>query len=236
MRIGRWRFAPRLVPTLAAAALIALTGYLSRWQAHRAEGREARQALYEQRMAQPPLALTGRVGDPGAILFRRVRAEGEWIASKQVFVDNQIEQGVAGFAVVTPLRIEPGGAVVLVNRGWIARTAAYPNPPQVPVPAGRVEVQGIAALPPARFLELEPDEAITGSVFQNLSFVRYRKWSGIEVMPLEIFADPPGPGLVAFHEQPNAGARENRQYEATWFLLAATTAALWIGLNVRRAA
>lgn len=234
MRVGRWRFAPRLVPTLAAAALIALTGYLSRWQAHRAEGREERQALYEQRMAQPPLRLTGPVDDPAPILFRRVRADGAWIASKQIFIDNQVEQGRAGFAVVTPLRLEPGGAVVLVNRGWIARTAAYPDPPEVVVPAGRVEVQGLAALPPARFLELAPNEAITGSVFQNLSFDRYRRWSGIDVMPIEIFADPPGPGLAAVRERPDAGARENRQYEATWFLLAATTAVLWVGLNLRR--
>ncbi len=234
MRIGPWRFAPRLVPTVAAVALIALTGYLSRWQAHRAEGREERQALYEQRMSQPPVQLTGPVGDPAQILFRRVRADGTWIASKQVFIDNQVVQGRAGFAVVTPLRLEPGGAVILVNRGWIARTAAYPSPPKVDVPAGRAQVQGLAALPPARFLELAPDEAIIGSVFQNLSFERYRKWSGIDVLPVEIFADPPGPGLVAVHERPDAGAQENRQYEATWFLLAATTAALWVGLNFRR--
>ncbi|HUJ01049.1 MAG TPA: SURF1 family protein [Usitatibacter sp.] len=234
MRIGSWTFAPRLVPTLAAAAFIALTGSLSRWQAHRAQEKDRRQHLYEERMAQPPLDLAGRV-DSEAILFRRVRADGTWIARKQVFVDNQVQEGRAGFDVVTPLRIEPGGAVVLVDRGWVARTAAYPEPPRVEVPAGRVEVQGIAALPPARFLELQPSEAIIGSVFQNLSLERYRKWSGIDVLPVEVFADPAGPGLLAVHEQPDAGADQNRQYEATWFLLAATAAALWVGLNLRRA-
>lgn len=233
MRIGPWRFAPRIVPTLAAAAFIALTGSLSRWQAHRAEEKEVRQHLYEQRMAQAPIELAGPV-DAAAILFRRVRAAGTWIAQKQVFIDNQVKGGRAGFDVVTPLRIEASGAVVLVNRGWVARGDAYPKPPRVDAPGGRVEVQGIAALPPARFLELAPSEAIIGSVFQNLTLERYRKWSGIDVLPVEIFADPPGPGLVAVLERPDAGADQNRQYEATWFLLAATTAALWIGLNLRR--
>lgn len=233
MRIGSWTFAPRLVPTVAAVAFIALTGSLSRWQAHRAEEKDVRQHLYEERMAQPPLELAAPV-DASAILFRRVRTAGTWIGDKQVFVDNQVERGRAGFDVVTPLRIEASGSVVLVNRGWIARTPAYPKPPAVDVPAGRVQVQGIAALPPARFLELTPSEAIIGSVFQNLTLERYRKWSGIDVLPVEVFADPPGPGLVAVHEQPDAGAEQNRQYEATWFLLAATAAALWIGLNLRR--
>jgi len=234
VRIGSWSFAPRLVPTLAAAALIALTASLSRWQAHRAEEKEGRQHLYEERMAQPPLELAGSI-DAGAALFRRVRGAGTWIAQKQVFVDNQVQGGRAGFDVVTPLRLEGSGAVVLVDRGWVARNDAYPEPPRVDVPAGRVEVVGIAALPPARFLELAPSEAIIGSVFQNLTLDRYRKWSGIDVLPVEVFADPPGPGLVAVHERPDAGADQNRQYEATWFLLAATTAALWLGLNLRRA-
>lgn len=233
MRIGSWSFTPRLVPTLAAAAFIALTGSLSRWQAHRAEEKDARQHLYEERMAQPPLDLMGPV-DASATLFRRVRADGTWIADKQVFVDNQVEQGHAGFDVVTPLRLRSSGSVVLVNRGWVARTDAYPKPPRVDVPAGTVHVEGIAALPPARFVELVPSEAIIGSVFQNLSLERYRKWSGIDVLPVEVFADPPGPGLVAVHERPDAGSEQNRQYEATWFLLAATAAALWIGLNLRR--
>ena len=233
MRIGAWTFAPRLVPTLAAAAFIALTGSLSRWQAHRGDEKDARQHLYEERMAQPPLELAGPV-DAAATLFRRVRAEGTWIADKQVYVDNQVEQGHAGFDVVTPLRLQASGSVVLVNRGWVARTDAYPKPPRVDVPSGRVRVEGIAALPPARFVELVPSEAIIGSVFQNLSLERYRKWSGIDVLPVEVFADPPGPGLVAVHERPDAGSEQNRQYEATWFLLAATAAALWVGLNLRR--
>ena len=234
MRIGSWSFAPRVVPTLAAAAFIALTGSLSRWQAHRAEEKESRQHRYEERMAQPAVELQGPV-DAAATLFRRVRADGTWIADKQAFVDNQVQGGRAGFDVVTPLRIEASGSVVLVNRGWVARGSDYPKPPRVDVPAGRVAVEGIAALPPARFLELVPSEAIIGSVFQNLTLDRYRKWSGLDVLPVEVFADPPGPGLVAVRERPDAGADQNRQYEATWFLLAATAAGLWIGLNLRRA-
>ena len=232
LRLGRYAFAPRILPTLAAAAFIALTGWLSHWQAGRAAEKDRRQELYEARMSQPPIELAGPIASAEPILFRRVRAAGEWITGKQVFVDNQVHDGVAGFEVVTPLRLA-SGAVVLANRGWIARTAAYPDAPQVPAPAGRVEVTGLATLPPRRFVELSA-QAISGNVFQNLTLERYREWSGIDVLPVMILADPPGPGLVGVTERPDAGAEQNREYEATWFLLAATAAVLWVGLNLRR--
>jgi surfeit locus 1 family protein len=235
VRIGRYRFAPRLLPTVAAVLFIALTGWLSRWQGHRAEEKEARQALYEARMAEPPVDLAGGGVRAEDILFRRVHATGTWIASKQAFVDNQvIESRGAGFDVLTPLRLAGSDAVVLVNRGWIKRTAAYPRPPEVPVPPGNVEVSGLAALPPARFVELT-DQPITGNVFQNLTIERFRRWSGLAVLPFEVVADPPGEGLAPVVERPDAGAEQNRQYQATWFLLAATAGALWLGLNLSRA-
>ncbi|HXZ50129.1 MAG TPA: SURF1 family protein [Usitatibacter sp.] len=213
---------------------MALTVSLGRWQAHRAQEKEARQALYEARMAEPAVRLTGATGPADTLLFRHVRATGRWIADRQVYVDNRVHLGRAGFEVVTPLEIAGTKEAVLVNRGWIARTGAYPRPPRVPVPRGEVEVTGLATVPPAHFLELSSD-VIEGSVFQNLSIERYRAWSGLPVLPVVILADPPGGGLAAVAERPDAGVAMHRQYEFTWFLLAATAAALWLGLNLRRA-
>jgi surfeit locus 1 family protein len=234
MRAGPFAFTPGLVPTIAAAALVALTVSLSVWQKHRGDGKERLQALYEARMSQAPLRLAGPVDSADALLFRRVAARGRWLARGQVYIDNQVYRGRAGFAVVTPLAVEGAKATVLVNRGWIERDAGYPRPPDVPVPQGTVDVEGLATLP-ARFLELSPD-VIQGAVFQNLTIDRYRAWSGLDVMPFVVDADTPGPGLAALHERPDAGVAKHREYEFTWFLLAATAATLWLTLNVRRAA
>jgi surfeit locus 1 family protein len=230
----RLRFEPRPFVTIAAAAFIALTVGLGRWQAHRAQEKEARQALYEARMSEPPVQLTGAVRSPEPILFRRVRARGRWIPGRQVYVDNRVHEGKAGFEVITPLRIEPGEAVVLVDRGWVARTAAYPDAPPVAVPEGAAETTGLATVPNMRFIELS-SQAISGSVFQNLTIDRFRAWSGLAVLPIVILDDHPGPGLAAVSERPDAGVAMHRQYEFTWFLLAATALALWIALNLRRA-
>lgn len=233
LKLGRFAFAPSPWPTLAAAAFIALTVSLARWQANRAGEKEALQALYESRLGEPAVQLTGAVPSAEPLLFRRVRARGRWIASGQVFIDNQVLAGQAGFDVVTPLRIAGTGDAVLVNRGWIARTADYPRAPPVAVPEGDVEVAGIAALPPRRFLELSA-ETTSGNVWQNLSLERYRSATGIAILPVEVFADVPAPGLAAVRERPDTGIEKHREYMLTWSALAATALALWIALNLRR--
>lgn len=233
MRIGAFRFAPRLVPTVAAVAMIALLVSLGRWQVSRAAEKQARQSLLETRMREPVLKLSAPV-DAAAMVYRHVVAEGRYLPEGQVFIDNRLHFGRAGFHVLTPLRLA-SGATVLVNRGWIARDAQYPKPPAVAVPEGVVTVAGLAATPPARYLELSA-QTISGNVWQNLSFERYREHLRIDVMPFEILAAPPAPGLAAVEEQPDAGVAKHQEYALTWFSLAATVLVLWIAVNTKRIA
>lgn len=233
MRLGGFAFEPRPVPTVAAFALVALTTWLGLWQDRRAEEKTARQALLESRVAAAPLAIAGAGGTSQDLLFRRLAARGGFIGKDQIFIDNRIHGGRAGYHVITPLRLAGTDAILLVNRGWVPRSAAYPAPPAVPVPEGERAVSGLAVLPPARFLELSAD-TVEGSVWQNLSIERYARRAGVPVVPVVLLASPPGEGLVAVEERPDAGIAKHREYSLTWFSLAATAAALWVALNLRR--
>lgn len=213
--------------------MIALTIWLGLWQLHRAEEKEARQSLFDARMAEPPLRLTGPVPSAEPLLFRHVHAEGDWLAERQIYIDNQVHEGRAGFAVITPLRLRGSSAAVLVNRGWTPRGREYPRAPRIEVPAGPAAVDGLAVTPPARFIELSAD-AVTGDVWQNLSIERIRQASGLELLPVVVLADPASPGLQPFSERPDAGAARHREYELTWFALATTAFVLWLVLNVKR--
>lgn len=234
MRIGSLDFAPRPVPTVAAIAMVALTVSLGRWQSDRAQEKTARQALLESRVAEAPLTLTGGVRSADEIVFRRVRAQGRYVAAGQVFIDNRVHAGRAGFHVFTPLALGGDGPLVLVNRGWTARTAAYPAPPDVPVPAGEQTVEGLATIPSTRFVELSAD-TVSGSVWQNLSIARYAERARREVLPVVVLAATPAPGLAAVTEKPDAGIAKHQEYKLTWYSLAATVVALWVGLNLRKA-
>lgn len=232
MRIGPFAFNPSPWPTIGAVLVVALTLCLGAWQTRRGDEKEERQRLLEARTRETAVVLTGSVGSAEPLLYRKVRAAGEFDAAGQIYIDNQVRQGRAGYFVVTPLRLRDG-AVLLVNRGWVERGPRFPEPPAAPVPAGGVEVSGLATLPPARFLELG-SQAASGNVWQNLTIDRYRAIAKAPVVPLLVLADAPGEGLAVVHETPDAGVAKHREYALTWFSLAATALALWVALNMKR--
>ena len=213
------------------AAFVALTFWLGNWQVGRAHEKRDRQALFETRMNDTPVRLTGVVPAEG-LLYRRVRVSGRWMPERQFFVDNRIREGRAGFDVITPLAIE-GGSAVLVNRGWIARDAGYPRAPKVPASQGAADIAGLATRPPARFLELSPQQ-VAGDVWQNLSIERYAAATGLALVPVVVLQEHPAARLAAVRETPDAGIAKHVQYAFTWFSLAATAFTLWVVLNVKR--
>jgi surfeit locus 1 family protein len=229
----RFTFTPGFWPTIAAAALVSLTIWLGHWQTERGDEKQARQDLLEQRMREPLLDLRDAPASADDVLYRRVRASGEYLASRQIFIDNQVFEGRAGFNVVTPLRLDGSGAVVLVVRGWIERTQRYPEPPPAPVAAGHVTVAGIAALPPKRYLELAPPDE-SSAVWQNLSIERFAAKAHEKVFPFLLVADYSPEGFQVLRERPDAGVERHREYSLTWYAIALTTFTLWLVLNVRR--
>ena len=222
------------MPTLAAVAMIALTVSLGRWQTGRAAEKAALQATYDARSGEAPVVIGGDSGPAEALLYRRVRVSGTWKPEGQVFIDNRIHEGRAGFHVVTPLRVAGSSRVVLVNRGWIERTAAYPAPPTVTTPSGEGEVSGLAALPPKRYLELS-SETVAGNVWQNLSLARYAERMRVDLVPVVVMADA-SPGLAPVREKPDTGIERHQEYALTWYSLAVTLAALWTFYSFRKVA
>mgnify|MGYP001086402516 CR=1 FL=1 len=87
-------------------------------------------------------------------------ARGRWMADKSILIDNKVHNGVAGYHVVTPLRIEGADICILVNRGWIAAQRLRTELPVLPPLAGTwVDVAGIERMPTAGAYEVEPELA-----------------------------------------------------------------------------
>ena len=225
------RFSPAPVPTVAALLAVMLTGYLGHWQQTRAAEKHAIQQEFNARAAQPPVMLDSRASDP-ALRYRSAIAEGEWHTEGQIYIDNQVRNGIAGFHVITPLKLRGGNTNVLVNRGWIARSAAYPNPPVAPV-SGTASVSGRLSVPSPRFLELS-SQSVQGEVWQNLTIERYRSALKLDVLPYVLIAKNAESPLASAVERADAGEDKHVEYMLTWYSLAATVMILWIVLNTRR--
>jgi hypothetical protein len=141
----------RLVPTLAAAAVMALTVALGNWQLRRADEKAALQQARDAALALAPVTLDGAPLQPAELDGRRVSVQGVFDPAHTIFLDNRTRNGVAGFHVLAPLRIARPAADgappphVLVLRGWIARDpVARARLPPLRTPEGPVRIEGLA--------------------------------------------------------------------------------------------
>jgi surfeit locus 1 family protein len=233
------RFRPRLVPTLAAIAAVAACVAAGNWQQDRMHAKEALRAQFEAAARAAPAALASLPGaaDWPSLRYRPVAATGEYVAARQIFIDNRVVAGRAGFHVVTPLLLADG-RVVLVNRGWIAQKASRAALPDAPPPPGVVTVQGRIAIPAAGYLELRP-ETTSGSIRQNLDPARFAAATGLAVLPAVVEATaPPVPddGLLRDWPAPDFGIETHRIYMVQWYAFALLATVLWFWFNRPRAA
>jgi surfeit locus 1 family protein len=229
------RFRPALWPTLAAIAVIGATITLGNWQSRRAEVRGTLQHQAETMAGEPPVAIRRAADVAPDHRYRRATAIGEYLPSRQIWLDNRIYKGVVGFRVLTPLKLDDGSQL-LVDRGWLAATpsSARREPPAADPPPGRIEVAGRLNQPPSKFLELAHVEQ-TGPIVQNLDLEHFAKTGGVTVAPL-ILEEAPGAshGLVREWLPPDLGRDKNVSYMWQWYGFAALTALLWLIFSWRR--
>ncbi len=235
MRIGAFEFRPALLPTIATAVMMALTFSLGLWQEGRAREKQALQDQYERGATRAPLRLTGSIADVEGIRYRVVVLEGTFLPEQQIFVDNRVHNGQAGFYVVAPLRIESTQDLVLINRGWIARDTHYPRPPKVPLPATRAAVEGLVSIPSARYFELSAD-TVSGQVWQNLTLGKYQARTGLKVLPFVVAQSKDlAPGLAPVEMRAEFGVDRHKGYAFQWFALCATLLVVYAVVNSKRA-
>jgi surfeit locus 1 family protein len=234
---ARRRFRPTLWPTLGAILLVAATVTLGNWQRHRAEEKGALEAQYQAMHALGPVPLASLLPEveasPAAIRYQEVVATGEYDARHQIYVDNRVRDGRAGYEIVTPLRIAGSDSLILVNRGWMPAPPRRDGLPPVSVPAGSQRITGRLNLPPARYLELAKP-ATPGPLWENLDIARIAGQYGIRLVPAVLeLESPDAPGLRHDWPQPQFGREQHVSYMVQWYSLAALTVVLYLTLNWR---
>ncbi|MBU1396574.1 MAG: SURF1 family protein [Gammaproteobacteria bacterium] len=234
LRAGAWEFAPTVWPTLAALFFFVLTLWLGNWQSERAETKRALQARYDAAERDIPIHVGSTLLDRDSVLYRKLEVEGVFDDAHTILLDNRVEGGVAGYHVLTPLRINGGALAILVNRGWAAAGRTRDQVPAPPAPAGVVRLEGLAADPHTRYVELAPT-APQGRVWQNLDFARYAATTGLRLQPVLLLQTSSYPdNLQRNWPRPDSGVSTHVSYAFQWYSLAATLAVLWLIMNVKR--
>lgn len=218
------------ITTVAAVLCAGLTASLGVWQLSRAAEKQTLEDRIGERAGLAPLSgaelPTG--GGMDAALHRRVWLRGQWLAAASVFLDNRPMGGRSGFILVTPLRLNDSGRVILVQRGWVPRDFMDRSKvPVVPTPAGDVEVVGRLAPPPSQLFEL--GEAQGGPIRQNLDLDAVARDTGLSLVPASVLQTGVSPeGLLRDWPRFEAALHKHHGYAAQWFAMSAVIIGMYV--------
>jgi surfeit locus 1 family protein len=230
----------RLAPPVWAILLTLLGVFvfarLGLWQLDRAAYKQGLLDQFSARALSPPLdwaALTARKGDVAAYA---VRLQGHYDNSLNVLLDNQLQDGVDGYHLLTAFRVN-GGGVVLVDRGWVRASTDRRVLPALP-PAQATEVTGKVALPSATFTVGAEDYTARPLKVLRLEPAAVSQALRVPLAPFVIRLDPAAadgfgrnwPPVVT----PGFGPDKSRGYAFTWFSFLVLALILFFTLNLKK--
>lgn len=220
----RLSFRFRWIPFIAAAVVVAIGIALGNWQQRRAIDKETQAQQLSALAEMPPLDASALPSGARPEVFRRIVAEGEFVAAWPLYVDNRPHDGKAGFYLLMPLRLAGSDAVVLVLRGWFARDPIdRARLPAIPVPSGPVRIEGRVRDVVARTMPMgTPPPVQPKAIVQNVTVDELGAASGLPLQNfiIEQTSDMPD-GLVRDWPVPSAGIDKHRGYAFQWYALAA---------------
>ena len=142
----RQLFSPRwILTTLLVLAAVGVMVRLGLWQLERLEQRRAFNARVQAQISAPPLDFNQEVpvSDLPAMEYRQVIVRGTFDPYNEVLLRSQYRDGLPGYHLLTPLKIEGSETAVLVNRGFISLDEGSPEARAKYEQGGTITVRGV---------------------------------------------------------------------------------------------
>jgi surfeit locus 1 family protein len=229
--------------TLATLLMLGVCIKLGMWQYNKADARRTLQTQLNARLTEPAVTLPAKIAALESWRYKRVKFAGNYDTRYQILLDNQVQNTVAGYHVLTPMQVDGSNTYVLINRGWVARAAAnvgeMPEPPAIDTPQGKQQIEGDITLPANKFFTMDsPPTASTQwqSVWQNLDMARYEKSVPFTVQPFVVRLDAKSKagGFVRNWPPPGERVTMHLGYAYQWFGFALTLLVIYIVLNIKK--
>lgn len=223
-KTGRTVFKPGWIPTLAVVLIVPVLLSLGFWQLGRADEKRALSDRQKVRQIEPAIRLMGEQGSLEELRYRNVEVSGRYDTEHQFLIDNQVANGVVGFFVLTPLRIDRSRAV-LVNRGWIPMGRDRAELPDISLGITDVDVTGMVDHFPSVGYRLQGAEIPTDGWPAVVQVVDEKVLSdrlGYSLLPDQILLDPQHEGGYLRQWKPAAPRMTPEKhvgYAFQWFAL-----------------
>jgi surfeit locus 1 family protein len=239
VQLGGVEFRPPALPiTLLTLFLLALLTGLGFWQLDRAAQKRVLVEQYQGQDREAPVLVQPDLVATEELEYRPAQVNGRFDTGHQFLLDNRTYRGMAGYQVLTPLRIEDGGHGILVNRGWVPRGADRADLPVFPTPDGPVQLEGLLKQPGRTFTLGEGEDRDPGwpKVLQQVRLDLQAKQLGYPLLPMLLLLGPEQEhGFVREWEPVKGfGPEQNLGYAVQWFGLATALLVIYFVVNCRR--
>jgi len=230
---NRQRLLLRYVPPVVAIAVIVLFVSLGRWQLDRAAQKEALQASFADDSAYAAVS-----GELTVQPFQRLEASGQYLDDRQFLIDNMIVDNRLGYFVITPFEFDRNEALLLVNRGWIARPADRSELPSIDVSNDYTKVLGMAGTLPR--VGIRPGDAfLPDTPWPKIALfptpAELTTELGRDVLPFVLLLNPEPDSELVRRWQPHVtGPMTHYGYAFQWFAMAATVLVILVWQQRRK--
>lgn len=232
-------------PKLTLLVLISCIGLvvfvsLGCWQLSRSIEKRHLLADYAARQQQPPIAVSATQVLDQQSLYSPVKLSGRWRTEESILLDNQHWQKQTGVIVLTPFELS-AGAIVLVNRGFVAltqdrRLSETDQQAILALPSqAKTEVTGLLWTWPQASLQLAPvaSELSGLTLWSNVDpFVLASSWTGQPLWQTAVIMLSEGEayGFPRRFEpiNTNFGPEKHVAYAIQWFSFAVIIVILWL--------
>lgn len=223
-----WR-GPRATLVFVFAGLAILIA-LGTWQMERRMWKADLIATMDARLALPPIPVSDFIARNAAEDYRPVSASGTFRHDQEMYLAARSYKSQLGYHVVTPLILDDGKIVVLVDRGWVPSDRQSPASRAAGQVAGPVTIAGIARAQTKPGL-FTPDNRPDQNLWYWADLPAMAAHAGLaQAAPLLLEAGPAeNPGGLPIGGQTFINLPNNHlQYAITWYSLAVVLAVIYL--------
>jgi len=144
--ISKYKFKPRLWPTIMTIPMLILLCLLGNWQVERLHWKLDLIQKLETRFGVPPVDLPVTVQAPDDWVYRHVTVTGRFLHLREMPLYNVGPTGKPGFDLFTPLLVKNhngGSKFIIINRGWVPENLKEQLSRPETINAGEVQVTGL---------------------------------------------------------------------------------------------
>ncbi len=206
------------------ALLVVQFAALGVWQVNRGIDKRENRAAFDNQST-----FTRFVDGAELRAYQSIESDGHFVSGRQFLFDNIILNSRYGYYVLTALKLGEGQPMLIVNRGWIEKSASTPN---IDVTEAPVTVRGrVGSLP-------KPGMRMGDAIASRESWPQVAVWPtiddlelslGRELQPFVLLMDPEEDNGFLRHWVPEEmGPGKHFGYALQWFAMGAALAGILI--------